>query len=117
QTSAPCAIVTKFWLPNVTGVSVPSCALPAKDCSATLTRLSVTARSPNTFENRKRIVSPHRSGLITMRIVWSTTPSVVTVGNGYCRSGCATGEPTPNTVVDADHVATHFSLGGFFFAW
>jgi len=28
------------------------------------------------------------------------------------RSGCATGEPTPNTVVDADHVATHFSLGG-----
>ena len=54
-----------------------------------MTFSTVTGVVPKTFENRIRIVFPHRSGLTMERNVWSTAaaPEAVALGNGNARSG------------------------------
>jgi hypothetical protein len=67
--SWPAGIVTDFFPLNVTGVTVPLTRLPEYSWRATVTALKVTGWVPKTFENRNRILLPHRSGLTMERKV------------------------------------------------
>src|SRR6267143_2183099 len=86
----PAGMVTDRFPPNLTGVSVPGTTFAPYSWRPTVTFLRVTAVLPKTFENRIRIVFPHRSGLTMERNVWSIADApegVVVLGNGKARSG------------------------------
>src|SRR5580704_12357455 len=65
QRSWPAGIATEEAPPaNVTRVIVPLSALAPYSCRLAVTASNVSGLSLKTLENRTRILSPHRSGLI-----------------------------------------------------
>src|ERR1700682_1183229 len=85
----PAGIVTDRLPPTLTGTRVPGTTFAEYSWRPTVTLWKVTGALPKTFENRIRIVFPHRSGLTMERNVWLTAaaPVVVALGNGKARSG------------------------------
>ena len=70
-TAMPPAAIVTLGLPrsNRTGLFVPGRTLPPAPCTPTNTPSNVTGALPKTLLRRKRMVRPHRSGLIARRKV------------------------------------------------
>ena len=73
--------------PKVTLTSVPFTTLPEYSCKPTDTAPSVNGALPKTFEKRKRIWLPHKSGFTMERKVWFAAWFWLDSGKGKARSG------------------------------